>query len=584
MAQPHPDIIRTERLGRRFRGRWAIQDIDLSIAQGEIVGLVGPDGAGKTTLLQLLAAILDPSEGQCRVLGYDSVRESAEITSRIGYMAQGFTLYDRLTVAENLAFAAKARNVSAAQLAERRQRLLAMAGLGPFLHRREGALSGGMRKKLALCTNLVHEPPLLLLDEPGLGVDPLSRRELWRMLEAYRREGTTIVFSTSYMDEAELCDRVAFLHAGRMIALGTSNELRARGTGAVFRVASSQPAAVENALSREPEVLGVQWQAREVRFVVHPGHPLSSRLRTMVERLGRVESAHPTIEDIFVILTAGAGHAADGEIETGSEARAFGPAGGSPSGISTDRLSRRFDSFVAVDDVSFEIRAGEVFGLLGANGAGKTTLIRILCGLLPPSSGSARVAGIDAVSDPHGLRQRIGYMSQRFSLYPDLSVGENLSFFASAYGLGRQATREAIAWASAVTGLAKFENETVAHLSGAVRQRLGLACSILHRPAVVFLDEPTSGVDPLSRFRFWHLVNALGAAGTTVLVTTHYLEEAAYCHRLGLMHEGRMIAVGDQASLRADLPSNVPDTVEGVFIAYIERERARMSGAGSKAS
>ncbi|MFU8836071.1 ATP-binding cassette domain-containing protein [Roseovarius autotrophicus] len=584
MAQSHSDIIRTERLGRRFRGRWAIQDIDLGIARGEIVGLVGPDGAGKTTLLQLLAAILDPSEGQCRVLGHDSVCESAEITSRIGYMAQGFTLYDRLTVAENLAFAAKVRNVSAAQLAERRQRLLAMAGLGTFLDRREGALSGGMRKKLALCTNLVHAPPLLLLDEPGLGVDPLSRRELWRMLEAYRRDGATIVFSTSYMDEAEICDRVAFLDAGRMIALGTPDELRARGTGAVFSVDSSQPAAVENALGREPEVLGVQWQARQVRFVVRPGDPLSSRLRAILAHLGRVEPARPTIEDIFVILTAGARHAADGEIEPASEARAFGPAESATSGIATNRLSRRFDSFVAVDDVSFEIGAGEVFGLLGANGAGKTTLIRMLCGLLPPSSGSARVAGIDAVTDPQVLRQNIGYMSQRFSLYPDLSVGENLRFFASAYGLGRRAARDAITWASAVTGLAEFERQTVAHLSGAVRQRLGLACTILHRPAVVFLDEPTSGVDPLSRYRFWRLVNALGAAGTTVLVTTHYLEEAAYCHRLGLMHEGRMIAVGDLASLCAGLPSDVPATVEGVFVAYIERERARMARSGSKAS
>jgi ABC-2 type transport system ATP-binding protein len=499
-------------------------------------------------------------------------------------MAQGFTLYSRLTVAENLKFAAKARGVPPSLLPGRRAQLLEMAGLGPFVHRREGALSGGMRKKLALCTNLVHRPTLLLLDEPGLGVDPLSRRELWRMLEAFRREGTTIVFSTSYMDEAELCDRVAFLDAGRIIALGTPAEMRARGAGAVFRVVSSQPAVVESALSREPEILGVQWQARVVRFAVAPAHGLPPRLGTALERLGRVEPALPTIEDVFVILTAGTSHGTVTEIETATEPRTICPRDGSVSSISAHRLTRRFNGLIAVDNLSFEIRRGEVFGLLGANGAGKTTLIRMLCGLLPPSSGNARVAGTDVVADPRGLRQRIGYMSQRFSLYSDLSVGENLSFFARAYGLDRRAVREAIAWASSVTGLAGLEHQSVARLSGAVRQRLGLACSILHRPAVVFLDEPTSGVDPLSRFRFWRLVNALATAGTTVLVTTHYLEEAAYCHRLGLMHEGRLIALGDLASLRAELPAEVPETVEAVFVAYIERERARMLREGGTAS
>jgi len=584
MAEPHPAIIRAQRLGRRFGGRWAVRDVDLHVSRGEILGLVGPDGAGKTTLLQLCAAILDPSEGECRVLGFDTVRQSAEVTSRIGYMAQGFTLYSRLTVAENLKFAATARGVPPGLLPVRRAQLLEMAGLGPFIHRQEGALSGGMRKKLALCANLVHRPALLLLDEPGLGVDPLSRRELWRMLEGFRREGATIAFSTSYMDEAELCDRVAFLDAGRLVALGTPADLRARGAGAVFRVASSEPGVVESALSRVPEVLGVQWQAREVRFAVDPARGLPSPLRSALERLGRIAPAPPTIEDVFVILTAGAGDRPAADTGAAIEPRPRGPGEASVPGISADRLSRRFDGFIAVDDLSFEVRTGEVFGLLGANGAGKTTLIRMLCGLLPPSSGNARVAGTDVVADPRGLRQRIGYMSQRFSLYGDLSVAENLAFFARAYGLDRRAGREAIAWASGVTGLAGLEHQSVARLSAAVRQRLGLACSILHRPAVVFLDEPTSGVDPLSRFRFWRLVNALAAAGTTVLVTTHYLEEAAYCHRLGLMHEGRLIALGDLAALRAALSEEVPETVEAVFVAYIERERARVLREGGTAS
>jgi drug efflux transport system ATP-binding protein len=255
MPNGDPAIV-ASRLARSFGQTRAIDAVDLRIAPGEIFGLVGPDGAGKTTLLQLFAAILDPTEGRCTVLDFDTVRQSAAITARIGYMPQGFTLYGRLTVAENLAFAAKIRNVAAAEFIARRDRLLAMAGLASFLHRREEHLSGGMRKKLALCTNLIHEPPLLLLDEPGLGVDPLSRRELWRMLEEFRSRGATIVFSTSYMDEAERCDGVAFLDRGRMVALGAPTELRAKADGLVYRVVSRNPLAVDASLRDHGDVIG----------------------------------------------------------------------------------------------------------------------------------------------------------------------------------------------------------------------------------------------------------------------------------------------------------------------------------------
>ena len=575
MSGAGDNMIEAEGLGRRFGHARAISAIDLRIARGEIFGLVGPDGAGKTTLLQLLAAILDPSEGNCRVLGFDTVRQASEITSRIGYMAQGFTLYDHLTVAENLAFAGKVRAVPQAVYAARSERLLAMAALTPFLHRREGTLSGGMRKKLALCTNLIHQPPLLLLDEPGLGVDPLSRRELWRMLEDFRREGATIVFATSYMDEAEMCDRVAFLDRGSITAQGSPDALRARAQGAVFQVETDNPVAVENVLSEAPEMLGSQWRPTDVRFVVEPAKGLSNELRKQLEQLGRVEPATPSMEDVFVVLRKGERT----EVPTGiAEVARLAASKGHrepAESVETRRLTRRFGDFVAVDDVSFEVNPGEIFGLLGPNGAGKTTLIRMLCGLLPPSNGTARVVGIDIASQPRRLRQRIGYMSQRFSLYHDLTVHENLAFFASAYGIKRRPAREAIAWASAVTGLHGLADESVSGLSGAVRQRLALACGILHRPAVLFLDEPTSGVDPQARSRFWRLVNTLAAAGTAVLVTTHYLEEAAYCHRLGLMYEGRLIAAGDLAALRAGLPQDGLETIEDVFLAYIERERTQ---------
>jgi ABC-2 type transport system ATP-binding protein len=567
-------VIEAEGLGRRYRSLRALSNIDIKIGAGEIVGLVGPDGAGKTTLLQLFAAILDPSEGSCQVLGHDTVAESAHITSQIGYMAQGFTLYDRLTVAENLSFAAKTRSVPGAIYMARRRRLLEMAGLAPFLARREGALSGGMRKKLALCVNLIHEPPLLLLDEPGLGVDPLSRRELWQILDDFRRQGTTIVLATSYMDEANRCDRVAFLDSGRLMALGRPDELRAQAQGQVHSIVSDRPAEAEAALHGIAGVLGIQWRADSVRFVMKPGAELSPDERARLDDLGQVALAEPGMEDVFTILRGGEPEPEEAEtaVATQPAARA---ATGKTGEIATEGLTRRFGDFVAVGEVTLTIAPGEIFGLLGANGAGKTTLIRMLCGLLPPSAGSATVAGVAVTSDPGPLRQRIGYMSQRFSLYPDLTVGENLSFFASAYGLSRRDAREAIGWAVEMTGLGGQQGEMVARLSGAVRQRVALGCSVLHRPATLFLDEPTSGVDPLARFRFWRLIRILAEEGMTILVTTHNLEEAAYCHRLGLMDMGRMIAIGDLEALRAHFPGQELPTAEDVFLAFMERERAR---------
>jgi len=579
MPDGDPAIV-ASRLGRNFGQTRAIEAVDLTIARGEIFGLVGPDGAGKTTLLQLFAAILDPTEGSCTVLDFDTVRQSAAVTGRIGYMPQGFTLYGRLTVAENLSFAAKVRDVAAADFTTRRDRLLDMAGLAAFLHRREEHLSGGMRKKLALCTNLIHEPRLLLLDEPGLGVDPLSRRELWRMLEEFRSRGATIVFSTSYMEEAERCDRVAFLDRGRVAALGTPAELRTRGMGLVYRVVSPNPLAVDALLQNRSEVVGIQWQAEAVRFIVDTLGALPLDLRQTLERIGKVEVAPASIEDAYVILR-GADVATQPESSAVAPSRATAPEPATQA-IETHALTRRFDRFSAVDNVTFAVKSGEIFGLLGANGAGKTTLIRMLCGLLPPSAGSARVAGYDASATPRLLRQHIGYMSQRFSLYPDLTVGENLAFFASAYGLRSAEAEAAIRWVGDAVGLDVARDDLVADLSSALRQRLGLACSILHRPAVLFLDEPTSGVDPLSRFRFWRLVRGLAALGTAILITTHYLEEAVYCQRLGFMHHGRLIAIGDLPSLRAALSFDVPEAVEDVFIAYITREpeQSNMRGVG----
>ena len=561
LSQAQPPPVVASALARHFGKVVALAGVDLSVAAGERLGLVGPDGAGKSTLLQALAALLDPSAGRCRVLGFDTVRKAAQIQARIGYMAQGFTLYERLSVDENLAFAAGVRGVTGDTYRQRRAALLAMAGLMPFTERRERELSGGMRKKLALCTNLIHEPPLLLLDEPGLGVDPLSRRELWQMLDGLRAQGVTVVLATSYMDEAERCDRVAFLDHGRLLALDTPAALRARAAGTTFTVtraadAPPLPAALPGVRSIKylPDGLRVQLESNR--------NP--SEAQRLLAPLGTVHAVEADLEDVFTLLAPPGEDAA----ATARPAHPLAAAAGA-GGISTAGLTRRYGAFSAVEAVSLDIPPGEIFGLLGANGAGKTTLIKLLCGLERPSAGSATVAGIAVTGARGALHRAVGYMSQRFSLYPDLTVAENLRFFASAQGLAGSRARAAIAAAAAESGLDAGDPRRAGALSGALRQRLALACAVLHRPRVLFLDEPTSGVDPLSRHRFWALIRNLAAAGMTVVVTTHYLEEATFCQRLGLMQRGRLIASGTLAALRAQADLAADAGVEAIFLAHL---------------
>jgi ABC-2 type transport system ATP-binding protein len=558
---PLPLAIEAEGLGRRFGARTVLEGVSIGVEQGEVFGIVGPDGAGKTTLLQILAGILRPSFGECRVLGEDVRRHADRVQAKVGYMSQGFSLYDRLTVAENISFAADIRDVPKAAFAARKAQLLTMAGLERFEARREGALSGGMRKKLALCVNLIHEPALLILDEPSLGVDPLSRRELWRMLESAKAVGRSIVFATSYMDEADGSDRVLLLQDGRPLAIGSPAELRKTARQRVYRVTTTDPRALESQLSDSATVLSFQKRtlgAYRVQ-VAEAAPPHVPAART-------VEIAEPTMEDVFTVASAPVGRSTSqfpaSQIRTTS----------SEVLVAAQAITQRFGDFVAVDGVSLEIKAGEVLGLLGPNGAGKTTLIRILCGLLSPTEGRAQVAGFDVARQSEQVRATIGYVSQRFSLFTDLTSQENLSFFARAYGVAPTEAKSRIAWACERAGFPLREDGLVRSLSSALRQRLALACAIIHRPRVLFLDEPTSGVDPLSRFRFWRLISTLAAEGVAVIVSTHYLEEATYCDRLGLMMDGRMIALGSLPMLEAEL--GLKDArVEDVFLGFIDRER-----------
>jgi ABC-2 type transport system ATP-binding protein len=481
-----------EGLARRYGATQALAGIDLAVSRGELFGIVGPDGAGKTTLIQSLCAILDPTEGRVTVLGLDSVRDARRITSVLGYMSQAYSLYGDLTVEENLRFFAEVRRVPKTEFASRRAGLLRFSGLEPFVGRRTKNLSGGMQKKLALCCSLIHEPDLLILDEPTLGVDPLSRRELWRMLFEFRAAGKSVVAATSYMDEAQRCDRVALLADGRILACDP------------------------------PQAFGPDM---EEAFITRVGGAPPPGAAKAVPR-------HPQGEAIVV---AG--------------------------------VTKKFGDFTAVDNVDLVIRKGEIFGLLGPNGSGKSTLIRILCGLLAPTGGRATVDGVDVIADARKAKGRIGYMSQRFSLYFDLTVAENIEFFGGVYGLRNDALAGRRDWVVRMAGLEGHEGKLVHNLSGALRQRLALGCAVLHRPAVLFLDEPTSGVDPASRRAFWQIITQLAGDGAAVLVTTHYLREAEACDRVAFYNRGRILLVDDPRKLRA---THAGASLEEVFIEVME--------------
>lgn len=573
-SQSSPVVV-TRDLTRRFRSVVALDQVSFEVFPGEIFGVVGADGSGKTTLLQMLAAILDPTAGSCQVLGFDSVRQADAVTARIGYMSQGFTLYERLTVEENLVFAAAVRSVEPHLLQARRERLLKMAGLERFTEQRAGQLSGGMKKKLALCTNLIHEPRVLLLDEPSLGVDPLSRRELWTLLEDFRRQGAAIVIATSYMDEADRCDRLIFLHEGRALTLGSPGELKKEVAGSVFEIDTTDPVRVEQRLAADERVRGFARLPGKVRFQLDRAAVSASQAPPAA--VPNARAVAPELEDIFAAVAPVDRGRADRAVTTVTATPSAGPEPAPAVPPTTTVHARgvicRFGDFTAVNAVSLDLKAGEVFGFLGPNGAGKTTLIRILCGLQSFQAGEVEVAGLRVPQDAKSLRRRIGYMSQRFSLYPDLTVMENLEFFAGVYELAAAARTAALAWAVDTAGLHGLDRRKVSEISGAVRQRLALACSVMHRPRVLFLDEPTSGVDPLSRHRFWRLVHDLAAQGITAFVTTHYLEEAAYCHRLGLMFQGRLIGIGPLAELRARESLSETSSVEDLFLHVIERAR-----------
>jgi ABC-2 type transport system ATP-binding protein len=557
--------------GRTVR---ALDEVSLEIAAQQVTGLIGPDGAGKTTLMRLAAGLLQADAGELTVLDLNVGREPLAVQSTIGYMPQRFGLYEDLSVQENLDLYADLQGVPMSERTGRYADLLRMVGLTPFTQRLAGQLSGGMKQKLGLACTLVRPPQLLLLDEPTAGVDPVSRRELWAIVyRLVREEGMSVLLSTAYLDEAERCDKVILLHQGRLLGQGTPASFSEPLTGHSYQVKAPgiPKRRLQTQLAALPAVLDAIIQGESVRIVTHEAAPPDLSVWDAGPEGVDIQAVEPHFEDAFITRLQGERN--DPPHPSTSPPLTETVNRDDAIVIRVDRIKRRFGDFYAVKGVSFQVRRGEVFGLLGANGAGKSTTFRMLCGLLPASEGHLEVAGHDLRHAAAQARGRIGYMAQRFSLYGNLTVAQNLRFFASAYGLTRQRRQERMGWALDSFDLQEYADQTSGDLPLGYKQRLAMAAALMHEPDILFLDEPTSGVDPLARREFWGRINQLAEQGVTVLVTTHFMDEANYCDRLVIMADGEVLAQDTPADLKARFrcPEKPDPNMEDAFIALIEQ-------------
>lgn len=484
------NAIEVNHLSKRYGKVEALYDVTLSVQRGELFGLIGPDGSGKTSMYRILCSLLLPDEGTVLVDGYDVESQMKEIRKRVGYMPGKFSLYQDLTVEENLKFFA---TLFGTTIEENYDSIRAIySQIERFKTRRAGALSGGMKQKLALCCALIHQPSVLFLDEPTTGVDPVSRKEFWEILAQLKEREITIVASTPYLDEVKRCDRVAFLSEGRIMGIGTPEEI-----------------------------------LTDFRDIFNP----------------------PSLE-----------HRECNEVEHVDE-----------HVIEVEHLVKAFGDFRAVDDISFSVKKGEIFGFLGANGAGKTTAMHMLTGLNQPTSGTGRVVGFDIRTEYEEIKKHIGYMSQKFSLYEDLTVAENIHLFAGIYGMKDQEIRQKTDELLQRLSFAEHRDTLVSSLPLGWKQKLAFSVSIFHEPGIVFLDEPTGGVDPATRRQFWELIYEAARRGITVFVTTHYMDEAEYCDRISIMVDGKIRALGTPEELKQAF--HQPD-IDHVFT-YLARQATR---------
>jgi ABC-2 type transport system ATP-binding protein len=550
-AAPSGTAIDIRNLKKHYGPLEAVRGISFEVQRGEIFGLIGADGAGKTTTFQILAGVMEASGGTAEIFG----RPARDARARTGYLTQTFSLYPDLSVAENINYIGALRHVPPAEITERGGRYLKMFDMDRFSSRLAAQLSGGMKQKLALVCALVSEPDILLLDEPTTGVDPVSRREFWDTLAHLAGQGLTVLVATPYLDEAERCHRIALIHLGEIKQIGTPDEFRESLHAKRIELRTPELRKAIRAIAKvsgsDRDIFDVQRFGDRLDLLSHSPEVAQRKMEEVMRSEGiKIDSVlvdEPTLENTFVAT-----------LRSLSQEMKDAPFPGHHDhkekrgkiAIGAENITKQFGSFTAVHNVSLQVRYGEIYGLLGANGAGKTTTIKMLCGLLEASSGNMQLAGERGALRSPGVRQQIGYMSQKFSLYDDLSIVENLDFFGGVYGVPAEELKEKERWVLDFSGLEGKEQQVTGSLPGGWKQRVAFGSAIMHEPSIVFLDEPTSGVDPLARRAFWMMINRLADAGTAVLVTTHYLEEAEQCNRLGFMVAGELLVEGTPSEIK----------------------------------
>lgn len=531
----------------------AIDDLNLELPHGEVIGLVGPDGAGKTTLIRLLLGLLKPSGGNIAVLGIDPFTQTHKLHQTVGYMPQKFGLYEDLSIAENMNLYADLKELTPEERRQQFDWLLKFTGLAPFVKRLAGRLSGGMKQKLGLGCTLLGNPRFLLLDEPGVGVDPISRRELMKMVYSLRDRGITVLWSTSYLDEAEKFDRVLLLNEGKLIFNGNPKELTERIAGRVFQTADTDNPrhTLRRLMQNKAPLTDAVIYGQNVRAVLQK-NILPAAINVSLQPIT------PRFEDAVIDILGGS------PMQSSEIAEQIDVGNIPDIVINADNLTKKYGDFTAAQNISFKIRRGEIFGLLGPNGAGKSTTFKMLCGLAKPTTGQGYIMGTDMIKNPEKARAYLGYMAQKFSLFSTLSVMQNLKFFSGIYGLRGDKRENRIRQMIEVFELNPYLKQPAGNLPLGFKQRLALACAIMHNPPILFLDEPTSGVDPLTRREFWNHINSMVEKGVTVMVTTHFMDEAEYCDRIALIYQGRAIKIGTPDELKKN-----GETMEDAFIRLI---------------
>jgi len=550
----------------------ALEEMTAQMMPGKVTGLVGPDGSGKTTLLRLMAGLMHVTSGTIKIKDLDPINDTSELRKIIGYMPQKFGLYDDLSVQENLNLHADLHDVTGHEREEEFQHLLKLTDLTGFTDRMAGKLSGGMKQKLGLACALLGRPKLLLLDEPGVGVDPISRRELWKMVRELVSQDITVVWSTAFLEEAELCDDVLLLSEGRLLFNGPPNEMTSRLKGRCFQlreIAGSRREVLTRVLDRD-EVLDAVIQGNSIRVVLRKNAEKPSLEDLRAGPQADWAPIPPRFEDAFLDVL---GQKPPGKSPLSNHLENLEKDGSTV--IEASHLTKRFGDFTATDDVNFKVVRGEIFGLLGPNGAGKSTIFKMMCGLLQPTSGKALVTNIDLKTSASKARQRLGYMAQKFSLYGNLSVQQNLMFFSGAYGLDGAGQLEEVTNMLHIFHLEPYLKASADSLPLGFKQRLALACATMHRPDILFLDEPTSGVDPVTRREFWTHINSVVEKGVTVMVTTHFMDEAEYCDRIGLVFRGKIIAANTPDELKKTVRTekNPEPSMEDAFIELVTKDR-----------